>query len=41
MKNSRLYRKSKQKGGAKRMEFLLDVRCVQILTTQSRNPKYL
>lgn len=31
MKNPRLYRKSKLKGGAKRMEFLLDVRCVQIL----------
>ncbi|GAA9832288.1 hypothetical protein VN0530_10370 [Helicobacter pylori] len=31
MKNPRLYRKSKQKEGAKRMEFLLDVRCVQIL----------
>ncbi|MCQ2700720.1 mobilization protein, partial [Helicobacter pylori] len=25
MKNPRLYRKSKQKEGAKRMEFLLDV----------------
>ncbi len=31
MKNPRLYRKSKQKESAKRMEFLLDVRCVQIL----------
>lgn len=31
MKNPRLYRRSKQKEGAKRMEFLLDVRCVQIL----------
>ncbi len=31
MKKTRLYRKSKQKEGAKRMEFLLDIRCVQIL----------